>query len=261
MKVTNISVRVKKSFAPRSAKPKSTKKGDDSSETCSNIVPFEGDLPLVGNLVLENSPPPSARTRSSRCPTASKSRPIAPRYLLMLLLLAGPEAKPPQPEVNDLNLADFWGSGLPYVDFHGFRVPRDCVSHLEAVYSSRGDFMQGLSLHSSAREHFEVVGSVMNDIKHNFVDTISAERILQWRVAVQELVSVDFAVEFILDHLHEIVRPFFIKKVQPAVDAIDTRIEALRKEVVDLEGHREHLFSSIGGSSHFRDQTLISKLR
>ena len=46
-----------------------------------------------------------------------------------------------KPEVNDLNPADFWGFGPPYVDFHGFRVPEDCASHLEAVYSSRGDFM------------------------------------------------------------------------------------------------------------------------
>ena len=70
-----------------------------------------------------------------------------------------------------------------------------------------------------------------------------------------------FVVEFILDHLHEIARAFFMKKVQPAIDAIDTHIEALRKEVADLEGRRERLFSSIGGSSHFGDQPLISGLR
>ena len=62
VKVTNISILVKKS----SAKSKSSKKGDDSFETCSDIVPFESDLPPVGNIVLESSPPPSAHTRSSR---------------------------------------------------------------------------------------------------------------------------------------------------------------------------------------------------
>nr|XP_023874071.1 uncharacterized protein LOC111986625 [Quercus suber] len=167
-----------------------------------------------------------------------------------------------QPEVNDLDPADFWGSRPTYVDFHGFRVPEDCVSHLEAIYSSRGDFMQGFRLGRSAREHFlKLLGSVMNDIEHNFIDTFSAERILQWRAAIQELVSVGLAVEFILDHLREIARVFFMKKVQPTVDAIDTRIEALRKEVADLEGHRERLLSSIGGSSCFEDQPLISGLR
>ena len=69
---------------------------------------------------------------------------------------------------------------------------------------------------------------------------------------MQELVSVGFVVEFILDHLHEIARAFFIKKVQPTIDATDRRIEALRKEAVDLEGHRECLLSSVGGSLEIR---------
>lgn len=85
-----------------------------------------------------------------------------------------------QPEVNDLNPVNFWGSGPPFVNFHGFRVLGDCASHLEVVYSSRGDFMRGFLLGRSAREHFlKLLGSVMNDIEHNFVDTISVERILQ----------------------------------------------------------------------------------
>ena len=53
----------------------------------------------------------------------------------------------------------------------------------------------------------------MNDIEHNFIDTVSAERILQWRVAVQELIRVGFSVEFMLDYLREITRAFFMKKV------------------------------------------------
>jgi len=73
------------------------------------------------------------------------------------------------------------------------------------VYNSCGDFMQGFHLSRSARKHFlKMLGSVMNDIEYNFVNTVSTERILQWRAIVQELVSVDFAVEFIRDHLREI---------------------------------------------------------
>ena len=79
LKVKNLSVPIKKSSTPRPAKPKSAKKDDDSSETCSNIVPFEGGLPSIGNIALENSPPPSVRTHSSRCPTTGKSRPTALR--------------------------------------------------------------------------------------------------------------------------------------------------------------------------------------
>ena len=119
-----------------------------------------------------------------------------------------------QSEINDLDPTDFWGSGPPYVDFQGFRVPQDCVSHLEAVFNSRRDFMQGFRLGRSAKEHFlKLLGSIMNDIEHNFVDTVSFERILQWRAAVQQLISMGFSVEFILDHLCEIARAFFMKKV------------------------------------------------
>ncbi|XP_050271871.1 uncharacterized protein LOC126715345 isoform X2 [Quercus robur] len=166
-----------------------------------------------------------------------------------------------QPEVNDLDPADFWGARSSYVDFHGFRVPEECAPHLEGIYRSRGDFMRGFLFGRSAREHFlKLLGSVMNDIEHNSIDTISAEKILQWRAAVQELIRVGFAVEFMLDHLREIARAFFMKKVQPTVDAIDTRIEALKKEVTDLEGRRERLLSGVVGPNRFGDQTLISGL-
>ena len=44
-----------------------------------------------------------------------------------------------------------------------------------------------------------------------------------------------------------------MKKVQPAVDAINTWIETLKKEVADLEGRRERLLANIGGSNRFGD--------
>ena len=101
---------------------------------------------------------------------------------------------------------------------------------------------------------------VLNDIEHNFIDSISAGKILQWRAVIQELISVGFAVEFILEHLREITWALFMRRVQPAVEVIDTRIELLKKEVADLEGRRERLLSGVGGPSRFGDQSLITGL-
>ena len=70
VKVINIPVPSKKG----SAKSKSPKKGGDSSEACSDVVPFESGLPPIGNIVLESSPPPFGDTYSSVRPTASKSK-------------------------------------------------------------------------------------------------------------------------------------------------------------------------------------------
>ena len=50
-----------------------------------------------------------------------------------------------QPETNGLNPSNFWGAGTPYVNFHGFQVLGECIFHLEVVYNSYGDFMQGVS--------------------------------------------------------------------------------------------------------------------
>ena len=77
---------------------------------------------------------------------------------------------------------------------------------------------------------------------------------------MQEFISVGFAVEFILKHLCEISRAFFMRRVRPAIEVIDVRIELLKKEVADLEGRRERLLSGIGGPSRFGDQSLISGL-
>ena len=66
--------------------------------------------------------------------------------------------------------------------------------------------------------------------------------------------------EFILEHLREIARALFMRRVQPAVEAIDARIELLKKEVADLEGHRERFLSGVSGPSRFGDQSLITGL-
>ena len=79
MRVMNLPTPMKKRSVSRSPKPKSTKRGDDSFETCSDIIPYKRGLPPIGNIVLEGSPPPSAYTHSSRHPTTSKPKPSAPR--------------------------------------------------------------------------------------------------------------------------------------------------------------------------------------
>ena len=79
VKVVNIPAPTKKGSMSRSTKSKSAKRGDDYSETCFNIVPYKGGLPPIDNIVLEGSPPPFARTCSSRCLTAGKPKPAAPQ--------------------------------------------------------------------------------------------------------------------------------------------------------------------------------------
>ena len=101
---------------------------------------------------------------------------------------------------------------------------------------------------------------LMDPINGKWLKCYFAERILYRRAVIQEHISVGYALEFVLEHLREVARSFFMRRVQPAVDAIDARIELLKKEVADLEGRREHLLSGVSGPSRFGDQSLISGL-
>ena len=166
-----------------------------------------------------------------------------------------------QGESNDLDPMDFWSIGPSYVNFHGYRVPKDCLDHLQAIYQDHGDFMQKFPLGRSAREHFlKLLGCVLNDIQHNFIDTVSVEKILQWRAVIQELIRVEFELGFVLDQLREIARVFFKRKVQPTIDAIDSKIESLKKETADLEAHRARLLSSVAALDDSQDNPLITDL-
>ena len=90
MKVVNLPTPTKKGSMSWTAKPKSAKKGDDSSKTCSDIIPYKGSLPPIGNIVLESFPPPSARTHSSRRSTTSRPKPPTPKPSVDAPPLAGP---------------------------------------------------------------------------------------------------------------------------------------------------------------------------
>ena len=75
MKVVNLPTPIKKGLVSQFAKPKSVEKGDDSSETCFDIVPYKEGLSPISNIVLKSSPPPSVKTRSSRRSTAARPKP------------------------------------------------------------------------------------------------------------------------------------------------------------------------------------------
>ena len=79
MKVVNFLAPTKKGSISRTTKPKSTKKGDDSSDTCSDIISYKGGLPPIGNIVLKSSPPSSTRTCFSRHSNTSRPKPPAPK--------------------------------------------------------------------------------------------------------------------------------------------------------------------------------------
>ena len=59
VKVVNFPALTRKGSVSQSTNLKSAKKGDDSFETCFDIISYKGGLPSSGNIVLESTTPPS----------------------------------------------------------------------------------------------------------------------------------------------------------------------------------------------------------
>lgn len=78
VKVVYLPTPAKKGLVSRSVKPKSTKRGDNSSKTCFDIVSYEGGLPPIGKIVLKGSSPPVGKPRSST-PRPSMDAPSSSR--------------------------------------------------------------------------------------------------------------------------------------------------------------------------------------
>ena len=97
VRVLNLPAPAKKGLVSWIAKPKSAKRGDDSFETCFDIVPYEGGLPPIGNIVLKSSSLPPAFTHSSKRSIASKRKPLAPRPTMDSSMTLGSKRKTSPP--------------------------------------------------------------------------------------------------------------------------------------------------------------------
>ena len=64
---------------------------------------------------------------------------------------------------------------------------------------------------------------------------------------IQELISVGFAVEFILDHLREVAHAVFMRRVQSDIDVIDARIEVLRRRQLTWRAVANAFFLALVG--------------
>lgn len=79
MKVENLPLLVQKDSTSKFANSKSTKKGKvaatNALEACLEIVHYKEGIPLIASIIIESTPPSSARTHSTERSTMAKSKP------------------------------------------------------------------------------------------------------------------------------------------------------------------------------------------
>ena len=65
----------------------------------------------------------------------------------------------------------------------------------------------------------ELLCAVLVSLRDSSVDSLSEERLLEWRGVVQDLLEAKFNLSFLLDHLRLLARMLFQRQTSKSIDA------------------------------------------
>ena len=144
-------------------------------------------------------------------------------------------------EFNSLPASHFYSFGSSYGSFLRFSMPVEGLPLLESLLRSHGDFTSGF------REGI-FLGNILMELRDSSVDSLSEERLLEWRKVVQDLLEAKFNLSFSLDHLHLLARMLFQRQTSKSIDveiaAAEGTLARAHKVLQDLKVKRQRILSS-----------------
>ena len=113
-------------------------------------------------------------------------------------------------EFNSLPASHFYSFGSSYSSFLHFSVPVEGLLLLESLLKSYGDFTSGFRGGVFLGNILmESLCAVLVSLRDSSVDSLSEEKLLEWRGVVQDLLEAKFNLSFLLDHLPLLARMLF----------------------------------------------------
>ena len=120
---------------------------------------------------------------------------------------------------------------------------------LEGLFKRHGDFTSGF------REGvflgnilIELLCAVLISLKDSLLNSLSEEKLLEWRGVVQDLLEAKFSLSFLLEYLCSLAHALFQRQASKSIDAeIAVAEEALaraHKTLQDLKIKRQRVISS-----------------
>ena len=146
-------------------------------------------------------------------------------------------------EFNSLPASHFYSFGSSYGSFLRFSVPVEGLLLLESLLKSHGDFTSGFRGGVSLGNILmELLCAVLVSLRDSSMDSLSKEKLLEWRGVVQDLLEAKFNLSFLLDHM-----PFQRQTSKSIAVEIATAEETLaraHKTLQDLKVKRQKILSS-----------------
>ena len=133
-------------------------------------------------------------------------------------------------EFNSLPVSYFHHFGPPFGNFLRFSVLVEGLPLLEGLFKTHGDFTSrfkgGVFLGNILMKLLCVVLISLRDSSH---DSLSEEKLLEWRGVVQDLIEAKFNLSFLLEYLRSLAHMLFQRQ---AFKNLDVEIAATEKALV-----------------------------
>ena len=152
-------------------------------------------------------------------------------------------------EFNNLPANHFYSFGSSYGSFLHFSVPVEGLPLLESLLKSHGDFTSGFRGGVFLGNILmKLLCVVLVSLRDSSVDSLSEEKLLEWRGVVQDLLKAKFNLSFLLDHLCLLARMLFQRQASRSIDAEIAAAEEVlaraHKVLQDLKVKRQRILSS-----------------
>ena len=168
-------------------------------------------------------------------------------------------------EFNSLPAGHFHHFGPSYGSFLYFSVPMEGLPLLEELFKRHVDFTSGFKggvfLGNIV---MELLCAVLISLKDSSLDSLSEEKLLEWRGVVQDLLEAKFNLSFLLEYLRSLAHALFQRQASRSIDAeIAATEEALaraHKTLHDLKIKRQRVLSSSAVPAISSDGSLLAGL-
>jgi hypothetical protein len=152
----------------------------------------------------------------------------------------------------------FWVFSGGEVDFYGYSVPCDGVQFLEVIWKKYGNFISHFKLGIFVGgAMLTLLCCVSAQMRNTNLEDVIETKILKWKSVVQELVQEGFLLEFMLDHLKEIARDMFGRRLVAELKALEARITVVRNAVTAIVPAHWHLTSAMRASGELCNESAL----
>uniref|UniRef100_A0A2N9I158 Uncharacterized protein n=2 Tax=Fagus sylvatica TaxID=28930 RepID=A0A2N9I158_FAGSY len=152
----------------------------------------------------------------------------------------------------------FWIFDSAEVDFYDYSVPRDGIQFLEAIWKKYGNFISNFRLGNFVGgAMLTLLCCVLMQMRNTSLEDVTETNILEWKGVVQELIQEGFLLGFMIDHLREIARDMFGRRLTAELKILEARVVAMRNAVTAIVPAHWHLTSAMRAAGELCNESAL----